>query len=207
MNSEYTITTFGSLSIMLNTEFITEKSTRYKLMWEILLFLISNQGKSFHPETVLEAIFPEKDYTDPAAVMRNQIYLLRKAFDSESWVQFLSDHLLYRNGRYKWDTNNAIFCDAFEFEALISQGKLMPDENPDAVISHYKKALKLYKNYYLADFTDKDWLIPFRTHFHDPYLSAVAEITRLLKMKNDETQGDTRGRFFCVDLKSIFLLC
>ncbi len=178
-----TINTFGSFSIKQGHLVVSQQSGRSKLLWNVFLFLLSNRPRSFHPEIILKSIYPHKQYADPSAVMRNQLYLLRQELAFGKKEASLANNLVYSSGRYRWD--DRIWCktDAEKFESLVDKARELAREHPEESISHILEALKIYKNGYLADFTDSDWVIPFRSHFHDLYLSAVLELVALFKKK------------------------
>jgi len=178
-----TIHTFGSFSIRQGPLVLIQQHGRSKLLWEIFLFLLSNRPRSFHPEIILQSIYPHKKYNDPGAVMRNQLYRLRQELAFDNKEASLANNLVYSSGRYRWDNRSWCTTDAEQFESLVDKARELAREHPAESISYNLEALKLYKNGYLADFTDSDWVIPFRSHYHDLYLSAVLELGALFKKK------------------------
>ena len=56
------IFTLSKFHISQDNQVLTESSSRSKKMWEIFKFLLSNRGKTFFPEDILEKIWPENDY-------------------------------------------------------------------------------------------------------------------------------------------------
>ena len=178
-----TIYTFGSFSIRQGTQVLIQQEGRSKLLWEVFFFLLSNRPMSFYPDQILNRLYPHKQYTDPNAVMRNQLYRLRRELNYDKKGTSVTDNLIYSSGRYRWE--NKIICtiDAEQFESLINRASEVAQECPEESISHNLEALKLYKNGYLADYTDNNWVLPFRIHFHDLYLSAVLELVGLFKQR------------------------
>jgi len=178
-----TIHTFGSFSIRQGPLVLIQQDGRSKLLWEVFFFLLSNRPMSFYPDQILNRLYPHKQYTDPNAVMRNQLYRLRRELNYDKKGASVTDNLIYSSGRYRWE--NKIICtiDAEQFESLINRASEVAQECPEESISHNLEALKLYKNGYLADYTDNNWVLPFRIHFHDLYLSAVLELVGLFKQR------------------------
>ena len=149
---------------------------------------MSRRNNAYLPEVILESIYPHKQYADPNAVMRNQMYLLRKALRPQGDILPLAENLVYTKGRYRWEDNVWSSIESDCFEALIARGRSASLKEPQEAISLYREALALYKDHYLADLTDSEWVIPLRIHYQDLYFSAVFGLINLLKENNDHEE-------------------
>lgn len=175
--------TLGKFYISQYNQIITESSSRSKRMWEIFKFLLSNRGKTFFPESILERVLPESDYTDPSMVMRAQIFRLRQTFNSKDAENSLTDNILLSQGCYSWEDNVEYWLDVDELEALVNEAGLLVDTKPDEAIKLYRKALALYKGHYLPELSFSEWIEPVRSYYRDIYLDCLFDLINLLKKR------------------------
>ncbi len=182
------IFTLGKFYISQNNSIITESSSRSKRMWEIFKFLLSNRGKSFFPENILEKIWPESDYADPSMVMRAQIFRLRQTFNNKEAKISLVNNIVLSQGCYSWEDNVEYWLDVDELESLVNEAGLLVDKKPDEAIRLYRKAIALYKGQYLPELSFSEWIEPIRSYYHDIYLGCLLDLVSLLKARKNNLE-------------------
>lgn len=182
------IFTLGKFYISHDNTIITESSSRSKRMWEIFKFLLSNRGKSFFPENMLEKIWPESDYADPSMVMRAQIFRLRQAFNDDKSKPSLADNIVLSQGCYSWEDNFDYWLDVDELESLVNEAGLLVDNKPDEAIKLYRKAIALYKGQFLPELSFSEWIEPIRSYYHDIYLGCLFDLISLLKERKKNAE-------------------
>lgn len=182
------IYTLGKFYIREGDTIISESSSRSKRMWEVFKYLLSNRNKSFLPETILDNIWPEKDYADPNTVMRAQMFRLRQALGTDAPEKSLTSNIVFSQGSYHWENNVDCWIDVDEFEKMAGKASMLAADNPEAAIELYQSALELYKGEYLPESSFSEWIVPIRTYYHDLFLSSLFELVDLLKVMRSHDQ-------------------
>lgn len=182
------IFTLGKFHISQDNKLLTESTSRSRRMWEIFKFLLSNRGKSFFPENILEKIWPENDYADPSMVMRAQIFRLRQAFNNNDKKNSLVDNIVLSQGCYSWEDNVEYWLDVDALESLVNEAGLLVGSNPDEAIKLYRKALALYNGHYLPELSFSEWIEPIRSYFRDIYLDCLFDLINLLKVRKKNAE-------------------
>ena len=174
------IYTLGKFFIRLGDTVISENTSRSKKMWEVFKYLLSNRDKSLFPETILDKIWPEKDYADPNTVMRAQMFRLRQALHTDHPGPSLATNIVFSQGCYHWENKVNCWIDVDEFEKLATRARLQAGKNPEDAIEIYDQAIKHYVGDYLPESAFSEWITPLRSYYHDIYLSCVFDLVDLL---------------------------
>jgi len=182
------IFTLGKFHISQDNQVLTESSSRSKKMWEIFKFLLSNRGKTFFPEDILEKIWPENDYADPSMIMRAQIFRLRQAFSNKDKKTSLAHNIVLSRGCYSWEDNVEYWLDVDALESLANNAGLLVDSNPDEAIMLFRKALALYNGHYLPDLSFSEWIEPIRSYYRDIYMDCLFDLINLLKARKKNSE-------------------
>jgi len=182
------IFTLGKFYISQENKILTESSSRSKRMWEIFKFLLTNRGKSFFPEKILEKILPENDYADPSMVIRAQLFRLRQAFNVDKSKPSLADNIVLSQGCYSWEDNVEYWLDVDELESLVNEAGLLVVKKPEEAIKLYRKAIALYRGQYLPELSFSEWIEPVRSYYHDIYLGCLFDLIRLLKVRKKNSE-------------------
>jgi len=175
------IYTLGKFYVYHDQKVLNESSSQSRRMWVIFMFLLSNRGKSFFPETILGNIWPEKEYSDPSMILRAQMFRLRHALDEGPAKNSLADNIMLSQGSYIWEEKTAYWLDVDELESLAGEAGEIVDVNPEQAINLYRKAIALYKGPYLSELSFSEWLEPIRSYYHDIYMECVLNLIKLLK--------------------------
>jgi len=171
--------TLGRFLVRHGDEVLSEDSNRSVRLWDLFKYLVTYRNKVLLPESIMEALWPDEEYSDPKRTLRNLIYRLRNSLPSGEGTCSIA----FSHGGYTLTTDRC-WLDTEEFENTASTAHLLAAEDPPAAIDHYMRALSLYKGDYLRECPYKEWVLPARNHYRYLYLQSVAEVTLLLrKMK------------------------
>ena len=174
------IYTLGKFFIRQGDAVISENTSRSKKMWEVFKYLLSNRDKSLFPETILDNIWPEKDYADPNTIMRAQMFRLRQALHTDHASLSLAANIVFSQGCYHWENKVDCWIDVDEFEKLATRAKMQAGKNQEEAIEIYDQAIKHYVGDYLPESAFSEWITPLRSFYHDIYLSCVFDLVDLL---------------------------
>lgn len=178
------VITFGNFNIMGNEDSLTDKHSNSLKLWELLKFLITYRDELILPEKIIDSIWPESDYQDPNRTLRALMFRLRKILSENSDCDG-KDIIVHCQGCYKLDSAKLDHIDAIEFEDLFNEANTIAEENPAHAIDLYDKVIGMYKNGYLTESYDYEWLIPARNCYRRIFLRSITEVSELLKEKKD----------------------
>ncbi len=182
------IYTFGQFTIKRGGKVLSENSKRSSKPWELLKYLLTQREKRVLPETILDALWPEQEYSDPKRAVRTMVSRLRQILDSAKTCEEDSSHISLAQGCYKWNNSLDYWLDAEAFEALCYQAHQLSRDNLEEAIETYHEALSLYKGDYLPESSYYEWVLPVRNYYSRIYLRSVLEMAELLKKKQDHNR-------------------
>ncbi len=117
-----------------------------------------------------EALWRDKDESRAASVFHTTLHRLRKTLDE--------DVVFTKNRRYYLKTNLEIEFDVTQYQGLVRQCELVPDE------ATFSQAIQLYGGSYMAG-CDSDWCEDKREMLHATHLSLLLEASRFAQVNQD----------------------
>ncbi|SCG81781.1 transcriptional activator domain-containing protein [Proteiniborus sp. DW1] len=179
------IKTFGYFDIRLDGKSLLEGVNRSYKIFRLFEYLLTFRGKKLLPESIVENLWQDNEYTDPRSALRLQIFRLKKMLD-----KILPDvadttkyyRIKFSNGYYCFELGEQAILDAEEFHDYIEKGDSI---ETDEAIELYKKALKLYNGPYLADNSYEMWLVPVRNHYNRLYIKTLLKLLEILKGREE----------------------
>lgn len=181
------VITFGNFNIIGNEGSLTDKHSGSLKLWELFKFLITYRDELILPEKIIDSIWPESDYQDPNRTLRALMFRLRKILSEHSGSSG-KDIIVHCQGCYKLDSSKLYDIDAIAFEDLFNEANSIAEENPAEAIDLYYRVIEMYKNGYLRESYDYEWLIPARNCYRRIFLRSITEVSELLKEKNQYQQ-------------------
>lgn len=174
------IYTLGGFQVCCGEQKLFSESRRSQKTGELLMYLITHRQKLVLPETILESLWPEKEYANPKSVMKNLVYRLKQKMD-DSRVPGARSIISYSYGCYGWNPSVPCWVDADAFEALCGEARALAGRDPLGAIEKYRQALSLYRGDYLPECHYSDWVLPARHYYRRQYLRSAAELLSLQK--------------------------
>jgi DNA-binding SARP family transcriptional activator len=148
------------------------------------MYLITNRGKSFAPESVVETLWPHREYADPKRAVRTMVCRLKQVLGEHPPGSGLPQ-LVLSQGCYSWNAGSRYWLDAEEFERLCREARRLAAERPDQAASTYKEALGLYQGDYFPEGAFQEWVIPVRHYYARLYLQSALELAGLLRQARE----------------------
>ncbi len=187
-NDRLEIFTLGRFLIRYGSNDFSDQASRSHKLWHLFKYLITNREKSIPPEVILEALWPEQEYSDPKHALRTPIYRLRQILSESSNSNAGDSFILFSQGCYKWNTGANYWLDVEEFEVLCNKGKSMAEINPSEAVDLLKRAIELYKGEYLAECLYSEWASTVRNYYRRIYLHSVLLLVRLLNKMGRQSE-------------------
>ena len=170
-----TISTFGKFKISDGAHDSTEATSRQSKTWSVLKYLIALYGKPVPAERLADMLWSDYDYDDPAKMLRQIIYRLRKMLASYGGNQ---QYIIFERGNYSWNQEVDCWIDVLEFNKLLGQAR----DNSKSVedrIELYNAAINLYEGPFLGDSISELWALSFTDYYRRLFLQAVRELSDL----------------------------
>jgi PAS domain S-box-containing protein len=155
----------------------------------LLAFLALQRGRLAHREALLEALWPDLEYTAALHNLHTTVYHLRKSL--EPTLQHGSDsrYVRYEGNCYCLDVEASLWLDVVAFETGIAQARR--ELGPEQAINFYRNALSWYQGDFLADLgTATAWCSRERERLRDLYLEALEKVGRLHEQRREYKQAN-----------------
>lgn len=172
------IFTLGQFAVKRGDKIISEEMSRSSKLWELFKYLLTHREKPLHPETILENLWPEQEYTDRQHALRNLIHRLRHLLNDNTGS--IGD-LIFSQGCYHWTINEGCWLDTVAFENLCQEAASLAREDSTLAIEKYQEAVALYRGDYLPECLYSEWVTPVRNYYRRIYLQSALKLTELLK--------------------------
>lgn len=181
------IYTLGHFYVCKDNVVITSQFKRFNKMWELFLYLITHQNRPNPIEKIYDALWEEEDCMDARKKVNNLVHRLRKYIDVE---EVLKDNsaVVYSQGCYSWNKDISYWLDVEVFEELCTEAKGISRKEPLRAVEVYKAALKYYRNGYLPELADLNWLIRPRAYYHQLFLRSLFDLLETLKKEEDYSE-------------------
>lgn len=178
------IKTLGEFDVSVNDISLVRAASGSKKIWKLYKFMLTHQNQSFTPESLIEHLWEQKEYSDPRGTLRRQMHRLREILN-ESTGDELNATILYANGYYRWNNQKAIDIDTRVFEQYVKKGDELFGESPVEALQMYKEAMTVYVGDYLNECVEQHWVFPTRNHYRRLFLRGVVQMINLMKSEED----------------------
>lgn len=173
--------TLGNFLIKRGNDVISDQTKRSQKIWDLFRYLLTHRGRRIDPQTILESLWPEEDYSDAKRSVRVLIHRLRKVLDGHESMSEKDEYIVFAHGGYGWNTKSQSWLDVEEFERLFNSARDIASTDPPSAIELYNMALSLYKGEYLPEAGMTEWVIPARKYYQGLYTDTVLGLTGLLR--------------------------
>lgn len=152
-------------------------------------------------------LWADDDLTDPANVLKNAVYSLRKELcGGES---FTDSPIIYSTGGYRFDPAVALDLDVDNFAVLCERAK-GEQTPPDERMQLCKDAVAAYKGDFLPQLDQDLWVVPLALDYKRLYLDCVHELCEILWQKRMHKElldvASTASMFEPLDEKTVVYL-
>lgn len=174
------IYSLGHFSLFYGDEPIAEADGGMSKTWNLFKYLMTHREQAIPGEVITEVFWPGAAWQKSRHSLYNSIYRLRSILESDRSPYDSSSLFLIRDGMYSFNRHADYWLDAAEFEELCGRARDMGDEDEEAAIKLYRKALRLYRGDYLAENFYDDWVKGAQNRYRSLYKKAVLESCDLL---------------------------
>jgi DNA-binding SARP family transcriptional activator len=169
--------TLGRFEVFVEGKKLNSKDWgREKSIQLFQFFLLARNRKALLKDTIVDRLW-ETDLDDQG--FKVALHGVNKALEPDRKSHSETNYLQRNGHTYQLNTDN-IFIDTFAFEALIRLANQLVNENIEAAIIAFRKALELHKGSFLPDRIYEDWTADERERLQLMYLGASIELAELL---------------------------
>lgn len=174
---EINVNMLGDFSMSLNGNVVVEKLEKKSKPWEVFCYLVLNRDKHISNKTLLSAIWFDDNLADPANVLKNAIYSLRKklyaAGDKDNTIIVFSD------GGYKISPDIKINLDVERFFELREEANKLPKDSEQQAEA-CRAALEQYTGNFLASLKQDLWVLPISINLKRKYTNCATMLCAYL---------------------------
>jgi len=174
------IFTLGRFQVSYGERQLFDEIGRSQKVGELLMYLITNRGKHIPPETILETIWPDHEYSNPKNALKNLVYRLKQGLEKIGVPQAKS-LISSSYGGYCWNKSLPYWLDAELFETLCQDARSLSTIDPFRAADKYRDALTLYHGHYLPECQHCNWVLPKRHYYRRLFVRSVSELFAIQK--------------------------
>ncbi|MBI3659491.1 tetratricopeptide repeat protein, partial [Candidatus Acetothermia bacterium] len=149
---------------------------RHKTL-SLLKILLTDRGKIFIPDQLIEALFPDLEPAKAAKNLYGRIGELRYALEPNLDKSLDSHYIVSkRQGGYSFSKDSSCWLDTEEFQKKVETAYASERAGrwPEA-LETYRQAIELYQGDFLAEDLYEEWTITPRRHWRELYLTALSQ--------------------------------
>lgn len=172
-----TIRLFGEFEALRDGILVPKEAWGREKTKAVLKILVSQRGKVFKQDELIEKLWPEMDPQRAASNLRGRIAELRHALEPSLKTGAQSQYILTRYEGYGFSAQADCWLDTEEFVRLYEQGSRL--EKPgqwEEALQSYEQAAQLYRGDFLEEDRYEDWAIPLREKWQEKYLDLLSSL-------------------------------
>jgi DNA-binding SARP family transcriptional activator len=140
----------------------------------VFQYLLIHRGRPVRRDVLMNLQWPDHTYTSARNNLNVALYSLRNTLEGP-WQGL--QPILYQDGCYLLNSELKWWIDRDEFLSALRKAHLVrvPD-HPMKAISHYEKAVELYRGSLFEDDPTGDWYLVEQRHLNELYLQALESL-------------------------------
>lgn len=174
---------FGKFSLTYANKQISCNSSRSKLIWNILAYLLCHRGELVSADELICMIWKQEKNDNPAGAMRTAVHRARTML-SELTQTSVIPFLISKNGGYMWNPDVEVLVDTDEFDRLTAE-----IHNGKEETALYLAALELYQGKFLPMQVSEMWAMPVQAYYQNVYESLVDRAVPRLEKEGRRKEG------------------
>ena len=171
LNNNITVKMFGGFSISYcNPEGITktidDKMISSVKMWSMLSYLIVNRKRLITSEEIIEAIWNNKEISDPSNTLKTLLFKIRKIF-SKIGIEEPKKIITFSRGTFIWTKYIDIVTDVDQLETLCNKSM---DKNEEVCKQDLYKAIEILKGDFMPQCLSQAWAASLNLYYHSKFI-------------------------------------
>jgi DNA-binding SARP family transcriptional activator len=140
----------------------------------VFQYLLIHRGRPVRRDVLMDLQWPNHTYTSARNNLNVALYSLRNTLEGP-WQGL--QPILYQDGCYVLNSELKWWIDRDEFLAEFSKAHMIrSSDHPKKAISHFQKAVELYRGSLFEDDPTGDWYLVEQRHLNELYLQALESL-------------------------------
>jgi DNA-binding SARP family transcriptional activator len=140
----------------------------------VFQYLLIHRGRPVRRDVLMDLQWPNHTYTSARNNLNVALYSLRNTLEGP-WQGL--QPILYQDGCYALNSELKWWIDRDEFLSTLNKAHLVRTSgHPMEAISHYQKAVELYRGSLFEDDSTGDWYLAEQRHLNELYLQALENL-------------------------------
>ncbi|MGM0653276.1 MAG: BTAD domain-containing putative transcriptional regulator [Bacillota bacterium] len=169
------IHTLGRFQVSYGGKELFEENGRHQKIGDLLMYFITNRGKPAHPETIMETLWPDKEYSNPRNVLKNMVYRIKKSLE-DMQVPGAKSYIIHSHGGYSWNTRASYWLDIDIFENLCQESFELSKSDSFQAAEKSREALNIYLGHYLPECLECHWVMAKRQYYRRLFITRISEL-------------------------------
>ncbi|MFV0411916.1 MAG: BTAD domain-containing putative transcriptional regulator [Oscillospiraceae bacterium] len=165
----------GGLSVWADGKPLLTNCVKINKPWQVFCFLLLYPQKPAGAALLLDALWGEADLANPANVLKNTVYALRREFGQP--VEGEESPVLFENGGYVYNPAIQLRLDVQDFVDAVAAASEAEGEEKIAL---FAKAAGLYRGDLLPPLATEAWVLPRSLLLREKYSRSVQRLTAFL---------------------------
>jgi DNA-binding SARP family transcriptional activator len=158
---------------------VTEASLQHQRVRSLLSCLVSSPGRKLGREQVMYALWQELDLEIASHRLDRAVHSLRQVFEPGRSRPASSRLLLTEHATLTLADQSQFWIDADAFENLISQGRVLQDDDPGRAERLMEEAMELYGGDFIPGEESIEWVTSRRESLRRSWISLLLELADL----------------------------
>lgn len=174
--AKLTVKLFGGFLVEYDGTVLSNLSPRADSLWMLFRFFLVNRGKFITSDALIDMLWQEDDVVNPRKALQNLIYRLRKQLpetDENNCPYILSQHRTYG-----WNSEAAVYVDAFEFDQLAT--RIKSGLGNDELKAAGQRLMELYSGDFMEDIADEKWVESLTSYYRRQYFDCINSYVTML---------------------------
>ncbi|MEF9895477.1 MAG: BTAD domain-containing putative transcriptional regulator [Clostridia bacterium] len=184
MNENIHIELLGEFIIVTGDRRIDGAISKSKKGVALVKYLLMNHGERVSNMHLLEALWPEDQFSNPENALKTLVSRLRTLLNQAA--DGLGGAIVADRGGYRWESPDGVTIDLYQLEdALAESAKLRSAGREKEVGDVSELILKIYKGDLFDGSDQYPWALPRAVNLHNQYLESIYSYIGLLKKKEE----------------------
>ena len=181
------INMLGDFSVKADSSLIIEDATKLTTPWQLFCYLVLHKGEVVSSNTLLEVLWANEELADPANVLKNTVYALRKELCG-SKVSPAESPVVFRSEGYCLNNHIKYVIDTEDFnEACGKAAKAGPEkENYTELL---RSAYAAYKGEFLPVIDNERWVAQVARTYRNRFVEVAAQLCTALEKEQKWSEG------------------